>query len=148
MGVARTVANERREPSRASRDPVPGAPLGRRHAETTVVLFKGGPEPGAELKPAHLPGLLSYLADSGGEFADAADFLQHPAHLVAALEGADWPVDGDVLDALKQAESGPVLRRWSDIVRALLESHVISEELERRTAQAATGSSDEEEEDV
>jgi len=68
--------------------------------------------------------------------------------LVAALETADWPVDGDVLDALKQAESGPVLRRWSAIVRALLESPVISEELERRTAQAATGRSDEEEEDA
>lgn len=87
---------------------------------TTVVLFKGGPEPGAELMQVCLPGLLSYRADSGGEFADAADFLQHPAHLIAALEAADWPVDGDVLAALKQAESGPVLRRWSAIVRALL----------------------------
>jgi len=112
---------------------------------TTVVLFKGELEPGAELIHACLPGLLSYLADSGGELADAAGFLQDSAHLVSALESADWPVDHDLRDTLKQAQVGSVLRRWSAVVGNLAEHPVISEELERRAAEADLGSWNEEE---
>jgi hypothetical protein len=110
---------------------------------TTVALFQGEPEPGAELMHACLPGILSHLADSGGELADAARLLREPAHLISVMESAEV-VDHDLLDALKRKETGPVLRRWSTIVDVLLNHSVVGEELERRAAQAELGSCDDE----
>lgn len=102
---------------------------------TTAVLFQGEPESGAELIHACLPGLLSYLADSGGQLVDAAGFLEHAPRLVSTLESADWPVDQDLLDMLMRAEAGPNLRRWSAILGTMVKHPLISEELERRTAE-------------
>jgi hypothetical protein len=114
---------------------------------TTVAVFAGRPEPGTRLMQACLPGLLRYVADSGGSLRDAANILKQPGHLVAAVHAAAWHLDDDVLDALQQPENGLLLRRWSAIVAALSQSPTISKELERRTARSASEDQDEEEED-
>jgi hypothetical protein len=115
---------------------------------TTVALFADRPAPGIALMQACLPGLLKYVADSGGSLRDAANILKHPAHLVAALQASVWEMDDGALESLKQPESGPLLRQWSAIVAALSDSPTISEELERRTAQSVSEDQDEEEEDA
>jgi len=103
---------------------------------TTVALFQGEPDPGAELIHACLPAVLSHLADSGGELADAAGLLREPAHLIRVLKSADQAVDHDLLETLRRVETGSVLRRWSVIVDALVAHSLLGEELERRAAQA------------
>jgi hypothetical protein len=115
---------------------------------TTAVLFQGEPEPGAELIHACLPGLLSHLADSGGKLADAAGSLEDALGLVITLEAADWPVDHSLVEMLRRAEVGPILRRWSAIIGTLVKHPLLSEELERRAAKAMLQAWDEEEEDV
>jgi hypothetical protein len=92
-----------------------------------------------------LPGLLTHLAASGRSLRDATTILQDRVLLVGAPEAADWPIDDDVLDALERAESGSLLRHWSAILRTLSANLTIAEELERRTAQAATANADNEE---
>jgi hypothetical protein len=108
----------------------------------TVALFQGEPDPGAELIQRCLPGLLSHLAESGDELADAARVLREPGHLISVLKSADWAVDDDLAKTLGGAEAGPVLRRWSAILDALVAHSVIGEELERRAAQAQFESCD------
>jgi hypothetical protein len=114
---------------------------------TIAVLFQGEPESGAELVHACLPGLLSYLASSGGKLADAVAFLEHPLHLVTTIEAADWPVDQNLLDILRRAEAVPILRQWSAILGTMVKHPVIGEELERRTAKVLFEDWDQEEDD-
>lgn len=77
---------------------------------TIAALFQGEPELGAELIHACLPGLLSYLVQSGGKLTDVGPFLQEPADVISALRSMDWAVDDDFLETLTQAETGPILR--------------------------------------
>jgi len=115
---------------------------------TTAVLFQGEPESGAELIHACLPGLLSYVVKSAGNLADAAACLEHSPRLVRALESADWPIDQNVLNMLRRAETALILRRWSAILSTMVKHPVISEELERRTAEIGFNGWDEQDEDV